>query len=184
MKTPVEKIDRREAIKRTAAIMGFALSGSMVSAVLSGCSTDETSSEWLPSGLSQDQVGAASDLAEVILPRTETPGAKDAKIERFIDSMVADFLPPDEKKRIHNSLEELVQQNFTSLTYDRQRAFVSRLIETEEGRDFFLQFKQMTLLGFFTSEIGATQVLQYDPFPGEYFGCEPLNDVGGKTWAT
>jgi hypothetical protein len=43
--------------------------------------------------------------------------------------------------------------------------------------------KELTLLGFFTSEPGATQVLQYDPVPGAYHGCVPLEEVG-KTWAT
>lgn len=180
----MEKISRREAIKRTAAIMGCTLSGSLISAVLSGCSTNNSSSEWAPAALSQNQVNAAADLAEVILPATEIPGAKDANVERFIDSMVTGFLPPAEKEFILNALENLVQQNFSDLSFEQQGEFVSQMIYEEEGRNFFLMFKQMTLLGFFTSEIGATQVLQYDPIPGGYWGCDSLEELGGKTWAT
>jgi hypothetical protein len=44
--------------------------------------------------------------------------------------------------------------------------------------------KELTLLGFFTSEPGATQVLQYVPIPGSWHGCVPLSEAGnGKTWA-
>jgi hypothetical protein len=43
--------------------------------------------------------------------------------------------------------------------------------------------KELTCLGFFTSEPGATQVLQYEAVPGAYHGCVPLAEVG-KTWAT
>jgi hypothetical protein len=45
--------------------------------------------------------------------------------------------------------------------------------------------KELTMLGFFTSEIGATQILQYIAVPGPYRGCLPLSQTGnGKTWAT
>ena len=45
--------------------------------------------------------------------------------------------------------------------------------------------KELTLLGFFTSEPGATQVLQYEPVPGAYHGCIPIAEAGnGKQWAT
>lgn len=180
----MEEISRREAIKRTAAIMGCTLSGSLVSAVLSGCSNSEPSAGWAPSVLTNNQLQVAADLAEVILPATETPGAKDAKVERFIDSMVHDFFSPDESRLIQNSLEDLLQSGFTELSFEEQSEFISQFVMNEENQDFFLLFKQTAFMGFFTSEIGATEVLQYDPIPGEYLGCESLSDLGGKTWAT
>lgn len=163
--------------------MGCTLSGSLLTAILSGCSSDN-SPEWSPSGLTAEQTKVAADLAEVILPKTETPGAKDARVERFIDSMVKSFLPPEEKELIQHSLDKLVQANFADLSFDEQGSYTVQFIKEESGENFFLLFKQMTLMGFFTSEVGATQVLQYDPIPGEYLGCESLSDLGGKTWAT
>lgn len=180
----MEKISRREAIKRTTAIMGCTLSGSLISAVLSGCSDSSSSEDWTPSGLTNKQLQTAADLAEVILPATETPGAKDAKTERFIDRMVREFYPTDERDLIINSLEELSRSDFTSLNFEEQTEFVSQFISQDDKRDFFLLFKQTTLMGFFTSEIGATQVLQYDPIPGDYRGCESLDELDDKTWAT
>ena len=64
-------------------------------------------------------------------------------------------------------------------------------VETENTTDpapkrpFILMMKELTMLGFFTSEPGATQVLQYVPVPGAYKGCVPLSEAGnGRTWAT
>jgi hypothetical protein len=50
-------------------------------------------------------------------------------------------------------------------------------------KPFVLKIKELTLLGFFTSEPGATQVLQYNQVPGPFQGCVPLSQVG-KAWAT
>jgi hypothetical protein len=51
-------------------------------------------------------------------------------------------------------------------------------------RPFILTMKELTLLGFFTSEVGTTQILQYLPVPGRLQGCIPLREAGnGKTWA-
>jgi hypothetical protein len=55
----------------------------------------------------------------------------------------------------------------------------------KRGRPFILMTKELTLLGYFTSEPGATRVLQYRPVPGAYHACVPLKQAGkGKTWAT
>ena len=61
----------------------------------------------------------------------------------------------------------------------------SRSAHTEQQRPFILMTKELTLLGFFTSQVGATQVLQYEAVPGSYHGCLPLEQAGnGKSWAT
>jgi hypothetical protein len=48
---------------------------------------------------------------------------------------------------------------------------------------YFSLMKQLTLLGYFTSEIGATQALRYVAVPGKYEGCIPIQK-GNKAWAT
>ena len=57
-------------------------------------------------------------------------------------------------------------------------------MSTQLPRPFMLMVKELTLLGYFTSEVGATQVLQYNPLPGPYRGCVPLAQAGnGRLWA-
>ena len=50
-------------------------------------------------------------------------------------------------------------------------------------KPFIMEVKELTIIGFFTSEPGATEVLQYNQVPGPFKGCVPLAEVG-KTWAT
>ena len=81
------------------------------------------------------------------------------------------------------------------LDVERQTAFVKKVhdkaVEAEKNtkpapkRPFILMAKELTMLGFFTSEVGATQVLQYVAVPGSYKGCIPISEAGnGKTCAT
>jgi gluconate 2-dehydrogenase gamma chain len=179
----MEKIDRKEAIKRTALIMGGTLGSSLITAVLSGCNA-RIIEDWSPNILSAEQLQAAADLAEVILPRTSTPGSKDAKTERFIDSMIDGWMSPEQQETTLSGLNHLINQEFTGFSFEEQTRFVQDLLNDEEGRNFFRQFKQIAVLGFFTSETGATRVLQYDEIPGDYLGCEDLEKLGGRTWAT
>ncbi|MDQ2656828.1 MAG: gluconate 2-dehydrogenase subunit 3 family protein, partial [Bacteroidota bacterium] len=80
-------------------------------------------------------------------------------------------------------------------TDEDQAALVRKLhdaaVEAESTTDpapkrpFILMMKELTMLGFFTSQAGATQVLQYEAVPGAYKGCIPLSEAGnGKTWAS
>jgi hypothetical protein len=179
-----EKIDRREAIRRASLMMGSLLSPPLVSALLSGCGSDRAGSEGSPSLFSVRQMKAAADLAEVILPETDTPGAKAARTEQFIDAMVSEALPKEQSDRILSMLDNLIESGFPDLSFPEQSTFIGGWIEDPENRSLFLLFKQMTLLGFFSSEIGASVVLNYDPIPGGYRGCISLKDAGGKTWAT
>jgi gluconate 2-dehydrogenase gamma chain len=179
----MKKIDRREAIRRTAWIMGGTLTSTLVTAVLSGCQ-NHRSENGETEILSAKQLETAADVAEVILPTTNTPGAKEAGTGFFIDKMIADWMKPDERELALSGLDRLEQNGFLSLSFEEQTQAIHRLLEDNEGRAFFRLFKQVTLLGFFTSEVGATQVLQYDEIPGMYSGCEDLEYEGGKTWAT
>ncbi len=175
------KIDRREAIKRSAALLGFTGSAPLLTALLKGCSNISDES-WKPKVLTSDQLQAAADLAEVIFPRTETPGAKDAKVERFIDSLADGYFSPEEKEYMLHGLNSLVSDNFTGMSFEKQNEFVKEWIQQPNGESFFRFFKQFASLGFFSSEPGATQVLNYIPIPGYYSGCQPLDAVGGRTW--
>ena len=87
----MEKINRRKAIKKASTIMGGALSTSLIMGVLSGCKA-EVILDWNPMALTPQETIITTALAEVILPTTSTPGAKEARVERFIDTMIAGYL--------------------------------------------------------------------------------------------
>jgi gluconate 2-dehydrogenase gamma chain len=194
-------MDRREAIRRTAWIMGGIVSAPAIAGVLKGC-TAKPSLDWKPEFLSQEQAAIVAEVSEIIIPKTDTPGAKDTGVPRFIDLMLKDVYAKEDQERFTSGLKAFDEDanrnqgdSFLELEPAQQQAFVKQshdeAIQAErsenrpEKRPFILMMKELTMLGFFTSEAGATQVLQYDPVPGAYKGCIPLSEAGnGKTWAT
>jgi gluconate 2-dehydrogenase gamma chain len=194
-----QPIDRREAIKRTALLMGAAVSASAISGVLQGCKpTPELIYE--PVFFTPDQARIITEVAEIIIPKTDTPGAKDAGVPGFIDTMLKDCYKKEDQDRFLEGLaafdsaaKTTYGDRFIYCKSEQQADHVKKvhdaaLKEAKENREakrpFILTMKELTLLGFFTSEPGATQVLQYVPVPGSYKGCIPLSEAGnGKAWA-
>lgn len=145
-----------------------------------------------------------ADLAEVIIPRTNTPGAKDVKVEEFILktiinctevrgqnifvnglSDVEDYSKKQFGKSFHNcNLTE--QTRILSHFEAKSHGFNSTISKIEGkfiGKPFFTQLKELTVVGYFTSQPGATDALAYDYIPGRYDGCIKLTP-NQKSWAT
>ena len=193
-------IDRREALRKTALLMGAAVSASALTGILQGCKAAPELT-YTPQFFTEDQARIIAEVAEIIIPKTDTPGAKDAGVPGFIDLMLKDCYNKEDQDRFIAGLtafdEEAKKTYGDSFIYckpEQQVELVTKvhaaaLKETKENKEakrpFILMAKELTLLGFFTSEPGATQVLQYVAVPGSYKGCIPLAEAGnGKTWAT
>lgn len=194
-------MDRREALKRTAWMMGGILSAPAIAGVLKGCTAKPTI-DWKPEFFSQEQATLVTRVADIIIPKTDTPGAKEVGVPGFIDKMLKDVYSEEDQKRYMDGLnafdvaaEKEHGDPFIELSEEDQAAFVKKVHDeaiNEERSDhrpakrpFILMTKELTMLGFFTSEVGATQVLQYVAVPGAYKGCIPLSEAGnGKTWAS
>lgn len=194
-------MDRREALKRTALLMGGVVSAPAIMGVLKGCKA-KPGIAWKPEFLNEDQASIVSTVSEIIIPRTDTPGAKDVGVPSFIDKMLQEVYSKEDQEAFNSGLQAFNEgakkeydEEFNDLDEEDQTAYVKKVhdaaIEASKNeqdgdkRPFILTMKELTLLGFFTSEAGATKVLQYDPVPGAYHGCLPLSEAGnGKTWAT
>lgn len=193
-------MDRREALRRTALLMGGVVSAPAIMGVLQGCKA-KPGLAWKPVFLNEDQASVVSQVAEIIIPRTDTPGAKDTGVPGFIDQMLKEVYSAEDQKRFTEGLQAFNDEakksygdDFASLDDEDQVAFVTKVHDaavndSKDGdadeRPFILTMKELTMLGFFTSQPGATQVLQYVAVPGAYHGCIPLSEAGnGKTWAT
>lgn len=199
-------MDRREALRRTAWIMGGVISAPAMAGILKGC-TAKPSVDWKPLFLSGEQAAIVSEVAEIIIPKTDTPGAKETGVPSFIDALLKDVYSKEDQDRFIAELKAFDEDakktkgdSFLDLEPEDQQEFVKakhdEAVKAEQSappaprgttpkRPFVLMMKELTMLGFFTSEVGATQVLQYDPVPGAYKGCVPLSEAGnGRTWAT
>lgn len=142
-----------------------------------------------PTLLTPTQREVVTAIAETIMPATETPGATAAGVPRFIELMVADWFNDSERGQFMNGLNEFMARHPTFAGEDaRERMRILEALEDElsnhawfsrsnspfnaTGMDlpFFLQIKELTVYGFFTSEVGATQVLRRDPMAVPYDG--------------
>lgn len=195
-------LNRRELLQRAAYLMGGAVSAPAVLGFLNGC-TARAEPNWKPVLLTPQQVEVVSEIAEIIIPRTDTPGAKDVGVPAFIDVMLKDVYKQADRDRFMSGMKDFEsaavkehKRPFLQLRSEQQRDLVQRFHEeavtlerersprTDVTRPFILTMKELTLLGFFTSEVGATKVLHHVAVPGRYDGCVPLASVAnGRAWA-
>ncbi|MEM6963381.1 MAG: gluconate 2-dehydrogenase subunit 3 family protein [Bacteroidota bacterium] len=194
---------RREALKKTALLMGYAVSASAITGVMSGCQADTKTpaDQWQPQIFSDLQISTLREAAERILPRTEgIVGAKDVMVERFADKMYHSFYKPEQATNFKAGLDQLemdaksvYNKSFANLSNEQMDEMITALMEKAKanqgatGADtpFFFPLKEITLLGFYTSEQVGEKVLNYDPVPTAYDGCMPLENVpNGRTWSS
>ena len=180
-----DKITRRKALERTSILLGGVLTTSIWTGVLSGCEAPKELN-WSPKFMTRDEAMLTEIIVDILIPRTETPGASDALVHRFIDEMLDGYFNPSEQKTVRDGLKELEETGFSDLSNDK-RIEVLLDLSGKAGQgspeSFFQLMRSTTLLGYFTSEAGATQALAHDPIPGTYEGCIPINKYGGKTWS-
>ena len=136
-------------------------------------------------------------LVEIIIPRTDTPGALDAKADHFIELTVAHYMTAEERKTFAAGLSELqaVMDNAGDIEGEALSVLLTEQLNNLEERHadadwyqlgnrlgngfdssapFICQLKELTVVGFFMSEVGATQVLRHNPMPGSFDGETPL----------
>jgi len=187
-------MDRREAIKRASIIAGFSISSSATMGILQGCSPTGKPS-WPTRFLTDDEVSLVSAIAEIILPATDTPGALDVHVPEFIDLMLNDHYTNEEEQLFRNGAVEF--QNRVNEKYGRRfekcnEEEKDNIISEEEQisinrfqknyqRSFYLMVKELTILGYYTSEYVMSNMLDHHAVPGRYDGCIPF-DPDGKLY--
>ena len=177
-------VSRRKALKNTISYFGLGLiSPTLVSGVLSGCKIDN-SKEWVPKKIDISNLNYIIEWIDIIIPQTDTPSASKALVHRFIDEMIEGFLLKSEIHIINSGVEYLRSQNFLKKDDKEKIEFVSKMASDNQWNPFFSLMKNITVLGYFNSEVGANMDANYDKIPGEYEGCIPINKYGGKVWAT
>jgi hypothetical protein len=212
-------MDRRDAVKSVAFLIGGALSATTIGVFLEGCHSNTKSDANL---FSAEHEKMLPELADIIIPTTKTPGAKAAGVGPFISMMVRDCYPDEaqkvfvkglddleerSKKEFSNSFvsistaqreqlltklrdetvaaqkedkdqlakDETKRQNDTEKKPEKERAGNPAAAKKPEGKHYFFAIaRDLTLLGYFTSEIGATQAYEYIAVPGHYDGCVDL----------
>ena len=195
---------RRDLLKMIVAATGTAFVGSNVLAYTQLPMRDDKDT-----GFSKDEVAFFNEVGESIIPRTDTPGAKDANVGSMMAIMLADCYSPLHRKTFKDGIVSLkakaksrYSKDFLLLTPEQRLALLSSLDDAANAHNrkmalaetqsndlemtqphYFSLIKQLVLFSFFTSEVGATKVLRYVAIPGTYDGEIPYKK-GDRAWAT
>lgn len=183
-------MDRRDLLKMIAAATGVAMVGGDLWAA------DLKSADAGKALFTQSDVAFLDEIAETILPKTSTPGAKEAGCGAVMAVMVADCYELKYQtvffeglKTIKALAKQQFSKDFMQLTAAQKHELLSKLDQDAKqaaGKPlphYFTLLKQLTLMVFFTSKVGATEVLRYVAVPGRYDGNMPYKK-GDRGWAT
>jgi hypothetical protein len=242
------QITRRDALQRIAYVLGGTLAASTIAGAMAENAFAWTteglgergSAGWQPRTLTAEQLALVTSLVEHIIPRTDTPGARDAGVQRFVDALLTDHYRAPERNRFLAGLQGVDvralrahKKKFTALSHGQQVAILTAMDKeaypahgmiakqekkeqapprntivgpgsggsgslaqptaadvdgaTEEVRTelasgwFWRRLKEVTLVGYYTSQPGATQELHVNPM-GIWKGDMPYK-VGQREWA-
>lgn len=215
-------MNRRNALQRVAIMMGGAISAPTMIAMLEGCKSATEEAATSSFSFSADYQKLVAEIAEVIIPKTDTPGAKEAGVGPFIETMIGDCYKEFQQKHFVAGLDAVAAKakeaggDFESLSLEQKTSILKSMEQnaadellaqktgkaqakerdTETGLEkavdkgmkeevpvpFFNLMKELTLFGYFSSEVGCKEALAYLPIPGRYEGCVPL-EPGQKAWA-
>lgn len=195
-----DEITRREALTRVAILLGGAISAPTLAGALDVVTRGSWTvpEGWAPRTLSPSQLEQVAVLADHIIPATDTPGARAAGVQVFVDTLLTDHYPAPERDRFLAGLADVDARTrarhgktFLECTPDQQRALLTVMDEEAYPAEkrgapppegwFFHRLKEVTVVGYYTSQIGATQELHVSPF-GAYRGDIPYSTVG-RAWA-
>lgn len=170
-------MNRRQALLGISTLAGHAFFPAVVEAAAAARRAGGPGM-WTPALIPLEARHLLGEIVETIIPATDTPGARAAGVQIFVDLALAHCVPPEGRAATLQAIRTLAAEGFAAAPIEaRQR----QLLALPPAA--FAVLKELTILGYFTSEIGATRALSYDPVPGAYHGCVELRP-GQKAWAT
>jgi len=191
-------MNRRDALSRVALILGGTVLGA--EAFLAGCTSADKKIGAAGINFSNDDVSFLDEVAETILPATDTPGAKEAKVGEFMTRIVRDCYEEKDQKIFLDGMQKLneaskkkngkgflesgpQERHDLLVELDKEQKDYTKSKQAGDPTHYFRMMKELTLWGYFTSEPGATKALRYVAVPGKYQGCVDYKK-GEKAWAT
>jgi len=190
-------MDRRKALRSIGTGIGaIAVTPSVVS-LFQSCQSVAT---YTPVFISENDFKIVSNLMEMIIPKTDIPGAIELKLPEFVDAYIDAVW--DEKRKtdfkeawtafISSSNKAAGKENANDLSTTDWDAQLAKYLKP--GNDvpadetlasqFANQLRSITVNAFKTNEFIGEEVLAYAPIPGEQKGCVDLMEAtGGKAWS-
>lgn len=159
-------MDRRTALQRLGLLAGASISASTVAAVLGGCQATPHPG-YVPRTVSNAQFQYLSEVADIILPRSDTPGATDVGVPGFMDTLLTEYVLQSDRSEFVSGIDAMMVSS-PQMTVDQAsavdlRAFSEPFPEDVEARTW-RRLKEWTVVGYYTSAEGASAELDIMPF--------------------
>jgi len=214
-------MNRRSAIKNISIGVGISVSSGTLLSLISGCKSDSstaTVSNTVSGLMNAKNAGFLEELMDIMLPATDTPGAKDVGIIKYVNVVLGRLYEKNDQKAFTKGLgffQDAVKKKYSlSSGLDASREQLTEVLEDWIGKKnesrkeeigtllyssendvalvdrekfyiykFISNTKSLATSTYFGSEEIGTKHLNYDPIPGKYLGCIPIEEVGGTNWA-
>lgn len=208
-------MNRRQALKNLGLGAGAIIVGPTTLSLLQSCK-NEPNFEWEPTFLSASNGFALQQILDIIIPATDTPGAGDLNIARFIDSYMEEVAAEDRQENFKRSADsfsrtfkaqfdkeegegsteeyEQIIEKFLRASREEQEDYIKRNTETQDPMDvdpeeveidhdagafaYLRTIREMGIWAWKNSEEVGEEVLWYDPIPGQYIPCGPIEELG------
>ncbi len=128
----------------------------------------------------EDEFQLIEELTDILIPKTSTPGALEARVPYFIDMVVKDCINKKKQQSFKEGLKQLNAEaggKFILLSAEEKLKLVKQTddaaFKDEETKSWFRIFKKLTSIGYFTSQEGMNKALNYVKVPGDYKACIP-----------
>lgn len=182
-------MDRRTAVRNLALVIGGAL-------VLPACDrkADQASIALKKIRLNADNEALIADIAETIIPKTDTPGAKDLHLQQFIMKMLDDCYTKEDQEAFVSGLKDFEQltekeykKSFTALTPQQREQMLTRFEQQKMPESPLTRFygttKQLTVFGYTNSQFFMTKEIIYELVPGRYNPKFPVSKLKKPRYA-
>jgi hypothetical protein len=143
-------------------------------------------------------------MIDLVIPATDTPGAKGARVNEFIDLILTDWAVPEERTAFLDGLagidkqsNELFGKKFVDASAAQQEAQLRSIddvlmanrqrpvrhgntvpeVDAQMKGPFWVVFKNITLHGYYTSQVAFEKELKLQIIPGAQHGCAPVGQA-------
>ena len=179
-------MDRRKALKGIGLSFGYLMATPAVLSVLQGCQQQD-SGNWKPVFFTTDEAVILTGIIDMILPATEKyPGALDVHVPQFIDAFADAVYEKKAQQKVKSGMKEVVKA-LKSNNKNYKQLLDKHLVGKSDNKllsDFLSDIRKMTVWAYMTSEQVGERVLAYDPVPGAFRSCIPVEEAtGGLAWS-
>ena len=190
-------MDRRKALRNIGKGIGTVIITPTIVSIFQRCQLSKT---FNPTFFKSEDFNLISRLMEIIIPKTDIPGAIELKLPEFVDNYIDAVWDKKSKENINKSLKlfkdvaktKFGQKPTRNLTFDELDKLLDKFLKSKEinsdeekiAASFTTELRNLTINAFRTNEYIGENILAYQPVPGKNVGCVDLDEATeGKAWS-